>query len=112
MPRKQKKKKLDEWLIICSQLVNYGFKVVDIEAMDGWQCLSLYNHIVEDKRKERLLMQLDIAEAINYSYIGSRTKKGSDDYRRWRDKKIKELYPDLPQATIWDGFKKKSVKVM
>lgn len=56
--------------------------------------------------------KLDIAEAINYSYIASQpTQKGKSNqglrnYRNWRHALMKIINPGHKRATIWGRFNK------
>lgn len=63
------------------------------------------------KKERRIELLLDIAEALNYAYVGSqatekgKTNKGAKQYEKWRKNKLKELYPDIVEPTVWDNLK-------
>jgi len=74
--------------------------------MSGSQKITLYDNIIEAEKKDRIKLKLDLAEAINFAYSGSRSKKASDEYKRWREKLVNELYPESPRSTVWDKIAK------
>lgn len=80
--------------------------------MDYGQRAAIYNREIDIIEKKRIVNLLDIAEAINLSYVGSqpvpkgKTNKGANQYRKWRNNKYKELNPELPVVTIWDNIKR------
>lgn len=68
---------------------------------------------VDLKKKRGLLYKLDIAEAINFAYIGSqpaqkhKVNRGLQSYQRWRRKIYREIDPELFKPVfLWDKLKK------
>lgn len=81
--------------------------------MDIQQKNHALNYIAEEKRVERIVRKLEVAEAVNFAYIGSQPKpknkanKGAKSYAIWRRKMIRLAYPDTkPQKTVWDNLKR------
>lgn len=65
----------------------------------------------ERNRKERLLLKLDIAEAVNFGYVGSQGgRKNARTYSRWRKSIYKLIYPESykKQPVLWDRLGNKS----
>lgn len=85
--------------------------------MDRTQALELYRKQIEFERKQKIEMELMMAECINMAYIGSqpsqpgKVNNGFKTYKKWRQDKIKILYPDLEKPTIFDRIGKKSFKL-
>jgi len=94
-----------------------GFAVDEIEAMEYRQQITLIDEQIKKERFDKIEMQLLIAEAINQAYVGSQppAKRGDNRnvraFRKWREKKIDELYP-REKPTIWENLGKKgSIKI-
>jgi hypothetical protein len=91
--------------------------------MDYVDKYCILSKISEKIKKEKIEMQLLVAECINFAYIGSQppvkqgqTPPGFRAYERWKKRKVREMYPEMKQATLWDMFepklkKKKSFKL-
>lgn len=68
----------------------------------------------EEIKKQKKIM-LNIAEVINYAYVGSQPKKkgqsakGQQTYARWRKQLVREIYPEMKknERSIWDRLRKK-----
>ena len=79
--------------------------------MDYLQKESIIHVIKENNRKKDIKNQLLLAECINSAYVGSQPKlKGTtgahqQQFARWREKKIQELYPGYKKPTVWDSLK-------
>ena len=86
--------------------------------MDCGQRNHVLNYIAEKERVRRIVTKLEIAEAINFAYIGSQPKpknkanKGGSQYASWRRKMIRLAYPDSePKITIWEKLKTRKGKM-
>ena len=95
------------------ELKQAGFTNEDIKNMDYGQRNHILNYIAEKERIKRIVRKLEIAEAINFAYIGSQPKPknkantGARQYASWRRKMIRQAYPDSnPKITVWDRLKK------
>lgn len=84
--------------------------------MDIRQINYILDYEMDLKMKRTLIQKLDIAEAINYAYIGSQPKpknkahKGYRLYKQWRRKLIRHLFPKKRQRTLWDNLSRKKGK--
>jgi hypothetical protein len=104
-------------------LKKVGFNVDEIDNMDYLQKFAILKRVGEKIKKEKIEMQLLVAECINYAYIGSqpptkknKTPEGFKAYSRWRKKKQREMFPEIKQTTVWDNLtrnmkRKKSFKL-
>jgi len=85
-----------------------GFSVKEIDNMDYLQKESIIHIIKKNNRKKDIKNQLLLAECINNAYVGSQPKiKGTtgehqQQFARWKEKKMQELYPDYKKQTVWD----------
>ena len=84
----------------------------DIEKLyneyDARMIPVLINEVRKQNDIDRLLQQLDIAEAFNVAYVGSTGQRKGKEYHNWRTKKMNAIYKILgmKQATIWDNLHK------
>jgi len=69
----------------------------------------IYQSQIEKEKQDRILMQLDIAEAVNFAYIGSRTSKGQGEYKQWQLEKKRKAFGD-ERPLIWGQRKNRKTQ--
>lgn len=87
--------------------------------MDIVQYRSFLHKIKEEELKKQALFKLQIAECINYAYVGSqppqknKINEGANAFRRWREKQMSYIFPDRKIESVWDRIKRrgKSIKL-
>lgn len=82
---------------------------MDIRQLRAWR-----EKYLEKKNRERIFYKLDLAECINFAYVGSQPalKRGSVSagyrtYKQWRNQLIRTIQPDT-RPTWWEVVKKKN----
>ena len=88
-------------------------------AMSYRQQVTWLIKFQERKHRERLYQKLNMAEAFNVAYIGSQPPSqkgkrppGAADYKRWRKKNMRELFPAKKDYTIWDIVEKNKKRLI
>ena len=77
---------------------------------------ELESEVKQEIKKEelnRLIKQIEIADAVFYGMAAIQTKKGNSMFKRWRDRimtRIK-LLTGKKVITVWDKMTKRSNKI-
>lgn len=90
-------------------LKKYGFSIDEIERIDKYDVRLLRSIAKEIEKFEQIKYiknKLDIAEAVQFAYVGSKSKKGGQSYKSWQNKLFNKLRRLAEQKihTIWDSF--------
>jgi hypothetical protein len=101
-------------------LIEAGFSIADIEAIyeaeDPRTLMSVLKEVRKRNEISRLLGKLDLAEAFNHAYIGSRPDKHGRNqatYSRWLrsiERQVAKLQGQTLH-TLWDGLRRRSRKI-
>lgn len=99
-------------------MLESGLSVRDIDNMSFSQRITWRECYLKRKEKNRTINKLDLAECINYAYVGSQPKEkgkanhGMMAFKRWRRQLINKIFPDNRES-YWDMMKRrgKSLKV-
>ncbi len=97
-------------------LVEAGFSLEDINALYWAQDIRTFGSVLSEVRKwnaiRQLRTKLDIADALNYAFVGSQyDKRGANvrEYRRWRRQLLNEIDKlEGNLQTVWDNMKRRS----
>lgn len=87
-----------------SGLDNESFENMDVRLQT-----YIYQRQIEKERQDRIIAQLDIAEAVNFAYIGSRSNKGAGEYRHWQLEKKRKAFGD-ERPVIWGQRKNRKTQ--
>ena len=100
------------WIKEIQEFVTFGYSVRDYESMTLSQRSAILEEIMTEKKRQRILNKLDLAEVINAAYFGIQADKhnrNAGGYKRWRKELIKDLEEtyQIKRPTIWQIVKKR-----
>lgn len=97
-------------------MVRNGFSLHDVEKLYEEYDYRAYKAIIAEclkqEKVERLAAKLASAEAFNFAYGGSKTKKGYSSFGKWQRNIVNQInrLNGIKQTTFWEKKRRRSFK--